>query len=119
VIATFASGWFKAGVAMMPNGEMRFVIDHTGDTIVLQTPMRGLVNGGPLTLFAGDDLTRATCKAKFDNYDRWMGWGWIPSKNPFTDNVFGTGYYPSSGKSKTDWRKAINPAGWNGSWGFF
>lgn len=119
VFATLPDGWFTAGFVETADGDTRFIISHVGDTIVLQAPFRSLPNGSPVSVFAGDDLLRTTCKDKFDNYPRWLGFGWVPTTNPFTDNIFGTGYFPSSGKSRTDWRKAINPAGWNGSWGLF
>ena len=61
------------------------------------------------------DLLRTTCKNKFNNLNRWLGFGWVPSKNPFTDNVFGTGGSGSKGSSGSG--GAINTPGWNASWG--
>lgn len=119
VFATYPDGWFRVGYVVTSQGETRFIVWHEGDTLILQTPLLDLNNGDPLIVYPGCDLLRTTCKNKFDNLNRWLGFGWVPSKNPFTDNVFGTGGSGGSSGSNTDYRKAINPAGWNGSWGMF
>lgn len=120
--AAFAAqpdGWYANGFIETAQGEARFVLRHVGSTLTITSPFVDLEPGGALTAYAGCDLLKATCDTKFNNLARFLGFMWIPGKNPFTDNVYGTGAAASSGKSKTNWRKAINPAGWNGSWGLF
>lgn len=98
--ATHADGWFTAGyIKRDSTGEVRFVIDHVGNELTLQTPFTDLDPGDAVTAYAGCDRSFATCKAKFNNGNRFLGFQWIPQKNPFKDNVYGTG--SSSGGSSS------------------
>lgn len=118
--SAFSDNWFKAGFALTSKGERRFIVGHTGTEIRLITPFVNFTPGSDtLTVYAGCDLTKATCEDKFNNLANYMGFMWVGNKNPFTDNVYGTGATTGQSGSKTNWRKAINPAGWNGSWGLF
>lgn len=84
--------WFIAGtVKNNRNGERRFIIGQEGETLYLQAPFVDLQSGDEVTALAGDDRTKETCKDKFNNLNRWLGFKWVPEKNPFTDNVYGTG----------------------------
>ena len=117
--ATQPDGWLRNGfVKKNSSGEVRFILNHVSGQITLQTPFVDLDPGEAITAYAGCDRTYPTCVSKFNNGPRFSGFPWVPSKNPFTENVYGTGTAGTS-SSSTDWRKAINPAGWNGSWGAF
>jgi uncharacterized phage protein (TIGR02218 family) len=84
--------WFTLGyVVRVLDGQKRFVIRQLEDVLVLQSPFVGMQAGDAVEAFAGDNLLKSTCEGKFNNLPRFMGFPWGPSKNPFTDNVLGTG----------------------------
>lgn len=98
--ATKPDGWFTAGfIRRDSTGEVRFIIDHVGNRITLQTPFVEIGPGDAVTAYAGCDRSFATCKAKFNNGHRFLGFQWIPQKNPFKDNVYGNGSPSGSGGS--------------------
>lgn len=118
--SAFDDGWFKAGYAETSKGERRFITRHIGSDVTLITPFIDFAPGDDtLFVYAGCDLMKDTCETKFNNLPNYMGFMWVGDKNPFTDNVYGTGAALGQSGSKTNWRKAINPAGWNGAWGLF
>lgn len=89
--------YFVAGyMVRVATGEIRWIIAQNDDVLTLQTPFLGLAGGEQVVAFAGCDLLKTTCEAKFNNLDRRWGFDDVPHKNPFTDNVFGTGS-PGSG----------------------
>lgn len=95
--------WFVNGfVRNRVTKEIRFVIDQEDDVLYLQAPFVGLVTGDLIDAFAGCDRSRETCHTKFDNLDRWLGFGWIPEKNPFVDNVYGTGSAGGPSQAEAD-----------------
>ncbi len=87
--ATKPDGWFLAGYVKSASGEARLVVYHEGPLLVLQAPFFKTKPGEDADAYAGCDLRRTTCKDKFNNFHRWMGFAWVPSENPFTSNVFG------------------------------
>lgn len=112
--------WFRNGrIRHVVTNEVRMIAGHSGNTIYLQTPFTSLRNGDEVVALPGCNRQYVHCDEKFDNLDNAMMFPWVPTRNPYTQNVFGTGNTPRNAKSKTNWRKAINPAGWNGSWGLF
>lgn len=95
--ATQPDGWFRTGfVKRNSTGEVRFIINHVGGLLTLQTPFVDLEPEDEVTAYAGCDRSFATCKSKFNNGARFLGHQWMPQKNPFVDNVYGTGT-PSGG----------------------
>ena len=64
---TQIDGWFRAGVFATANGDKRFILDHTGDTLtILQNfPASSLRVGDDATLIDGDDHLYETCSVKF------------------------------------------------------
>lgn len=92
--------YFVAGYAIhVATGEIRWIIAQNGDLLTLQTPFRGMAEGDDVVAFAGCDLLKSTCEDKFDNLHRFWGFTHIPTKNPFTDNLFGNGSPSGSGSS--------------------
>ena len=99
VAATFPNGWFTAGMIEAPDGTMRFITAHSGDTLTLIRPLDSLSEafakqgygqgygygyGGLVArIFPGCDRTTATCSAKFNNLNNFGGFPFIPTKNPF------------------------------------
>lgn len=114
-----AKDWFRNGfVRHVRTNEVRTIIGHTDSTIYLHTPFTSLANGDQVRAYAGCARTKEHCDKKFNNLDRMLAFPWIPGRNPYTQSVYGNESSSNSG-SKTNWRKAINPAGWNGTWGLF
>jgi uncharacterized phage protein (TIGR02218 family) len=98
---TKPDGWFTTGfVRRDSTGEVRWITAHTGATITLQKDFQGLEGGEAISIFAGCDRLETTCAVKFNNKLRFLGWPDVPTKNPFSDNVFGTGSSGGSGSVK-------------------
>ncbi len=96
--ASKPDGWFRTGfVRRESTGEVRFIIDHVGNKLTLQTPFVDLDPGDAVTAYAGCNRLYDTCVSKFSNGHRYAGFEWIPQKNPFADNVYGTGGPGGSG----------------------
>lgn len=59
--------WFRSGVFQSPNGDMRFILDHTGDVLTLLQNFSSttLKVGDNATLIDGDDHLYQTCRDKF------------------------------------------------------
>jgi uncharacterized phage protein (TIGR02218 family) len=88
--AEHPDGWFLAGFVRTELGESRLVVYHVGDTLILQAPFVYATADNEVDAFAGCDLRRSTCKIKFNNYPRWMGFPRVPGNNPYAQNVFGS-----------------------------
>lgn len=90
--ASQANGWYTGGIVEAPDGSLRFIMDHSGSTLVLLRPNPGLaaaIAAGPtnVTISPGCDRLRGTCKNKFNNGNRYGGFAWMTSKNPFNGTV--------------------------------
>lgn len=84
--------WFRNGfVRHVESNEVRTVIGHDGTTLYLHTPFSSLKNGDQVRAYAGCDRTRGHCLKKFKNLDKMLAFPWQPLKNPYTQNVYGTG----------------------------
>lgn len=84
--------WFTLGyVVRVIDGQKRAIVRQIDDVLVLRNPFVGLTPGDEVEAFAGDNLLKSTCELKFNNLPRFMGFPWGPGKNPFTDNLMGTG----------------------------
>jgi uncharacterized phage protein (TIGR02218 family) len=80
---TKSSGWFNNGWLQRSNGEVRFVIGHSGNTVTLMNPFSGLKAGESVDAYAGCDRTESVCASKFGNLVNHAGFSRIPTKNPF------------------------------------
>ncbi len=79
---TFPDGYFTQGQARK-SGDMRLITNHVGDRITLQVPFDNRVeNGSSVDVYPGDDQSADTCRNKFDNFDNFLGFPYIPSSNP-------------------------------------
>lgn len=97
--ASYPDGWFTTGVIEAPDGTLRFIAHHEGDTITLLSPSESLAKavandgyglsygmfygGAGVRLFPGCDRTRSTCDGKYNNLNNYGGFDWIPTRNPF------------------------------------
>lgn len=84
--------WFTLGyVVRKADGQRRSVVRQLDDVLVLRNPFVGLQPGDEVEAYAGDNLLKSTCEGKFNNLPRFLGFPWGPQRNPFTDNINGTG----------------------------
>lgn len=88
VFATRADGWFNNGWIELANGDRRFVINHVGGQVALQSAFPPtLVAGAAIDAYAGCDRSEATCAAKFNNLVRHLGFPRIPTRNPYDGSL--------------------------------
>ena len=82
-----ANGWFTAGWLERSNGDRRMIVAHTGDAVQLMSPFVGLATSEALSAYAGCDLTRAACVARFDNAANFLGFEYIPMLDPHRQRI--------------------------------
>lgn len=87
IAATADADWFVSGYAQRTNGEVRFVIAQSGDTIQVLTPFTNLLPSETITVFAGCKRDAETCDEKFDNMDNFFGFHVNPKRNPFVTGL--------------------------------
>lgn len=92
LVAAFAasqpSGFFNGGLVRAPDGSSRYILNHSGSTLILSRRLERLEeNGEPgvsvISLFPGCPKTRNACMNRFNNLNNFGGFPWIPNKNPF------------------------------------
>lgn len=76
-------GWFNNGYVERADGSRRWIVTHVGSTLTLMSPFIGLAVGETVTAFAGCDRTVADCNGKFSNIARFLGFPYVPKRNPF------------------------------------
>lgn len=86
--AGYPNGWFTGGLVRAPDGAARYILSHSGSTIVMSRRLERLEEDGVpdetlIALFPGCAKTRAACTNKFNNLNNYGGFPWIPTKNPF------------------------------------
>lgn len=87
-----ASDFFLGGVLRQGGVDRRMVLtqnDLGGDVmeVTVLIPFQDLSTGTNMTLLAGCDHSVTTCRDKFDNVDRYGGFPFIPTKNPFDTGI--------------------------------
>ena len=115
--ATKPSQYFQLGaVYFQSSGENVMVLDHTGDTLTLKSPIKGLMAGVQGRAVAGcnhlwrsrasadvvlgavatgtslhdanlANLPDGDCQAKFNNLVNFGGFPYVPTKNPYQTNI--------------------------------
>lgn len=65
------------------NGERMTILTQVGTTITLLNPFEDLSVGETITLVIGCDRTSAQCKARFSNFENFLGFENVPTRNPF------------------------------------
>jgi uncharacterized phage protein (TIGR02218 family) len=88
------SGYFNGGILDDGFGK-RYITNHSGDTLTLMSPSRYLISemdvaGIAITLYPGCNHTMSDCVDKFDNLNNYGGFPYIPSKNPFANEITGS-----------------------------
>jgi len=81
-------GWYTNGWIEAPDGEVRFIVAHTGNELRIMNPFAGDVGSGtPVEVFPGCDRSEATCVSKFNNLVNHLGFPRIPTHNPHVGGV--------------------------------
>ena len=75
-------GWFRGGWISW-NGTAMAIVAHTGADITLFFPLDGIPIGAGVVAYPGCQGTEAECANKFDNLVNHLGFGRMPTKNPF------------------------------------
>jgi uncharacterized phage protein (TIGR02218 family) len=75
-------GWFTNGYLKWGSFR-RMIIRHVGDEVTLILPIPGLIALEVVTAFAGCARTYPVCMAKFSKGPNFVGFPWIPVRNPF------------------------------------
>lgn len=91
------SSYFTGGMIETTEGHFRYIITHNGGTLQLIRPLPSLedaVNSSAgeasVTLYPGCAHTVSDCRDKFSNLLNYGGYPYIPSRNPFNNNVTGS-----------------------------
>jgi uncharacterized phage protein (TIGR02218 family) len=86
--ASYGDGWFTAGeLRITATGERRMVIDHEGDIVRVMAPFAANRQGLACELVAGCDRSPTACTQKFNNYPRYLGNPFSPTKNPYQSGL--------------------------------
>lgn len=72
----FTRGWIESG------SEKRMITKHEGNNLTLNFPVKSIVAGDSVDAYPGCNLDIVTCRDKFSNQDNFLGFPYIPYKNP-------------------------------------
>lgn len=76
-------GYFIGGHVETSYGDFRYITNHVGDTITLNTSFDSrLGTGATISAYPGCDKSPPTCTNKFNNFSNYRGFPYIPSVNP-------------------------------------
>ena len=80
-------GYYRGGAVLWygPHGaaNVRWILDHTDETLELSAPIPGLAVGSMVEIYPGCDHTTSTCINRFDNIINFGGFPYLPTDNPF------------------------------------
>jgi uncharacterized phage protein (TIGR02218 family) len=82
--ASQVDNWFTAGYIEIGQ-QRRMIMLHNASTLNLLAPLFGVKVGDAVSIYAGCMRDFHTCKLKFNNTANFLGFQWIPEKNPFKD----------------------------------
>jgi uncharacterized phage protein (TIGR02218 family) len=87
IVCTSLAGWADqyarhGDVERVSDGERRSILDHVGNTIVIDVPFPTLAPGDSIRVWAGCDKQPATCSSKFGNLSNFGGHPHVPIVNP-------------------------------------
>lgn len=85
--AAYADGYFIGGLFKTASGARRTIIRHSGESITIWSPVKGLEVGNSITLYPGCDRSLEVCASRFGNSLNYRGFPWIPTDNPFVGSV--------------------------------
>lgn len=82
-LGTFGNGYFNGGMIANNTLSRRFITKHEGNQITINRPIANIKAGDRLTVWPGCNKSQAHCKNKFNNFDNFGGFPFIPKVNPF------------------------------------
>lgn len=83
-LATKPDLWFRGGfIENTVTGEVRFITSHVGPVIFLDHPFTDFNPSHEFIAYAGDDKEPETCRLKFNNKIRYVGFDFLPDFNIF------------------------------------
>ncbi len=80
----FQDGYYVNGVfSVFVDEEIqtRAIIGHFNNNIVIKSPIYNLTKDHVATIFAGCNLTSESCKTKFNNFQNFGGYEYIPNRD--------------------------------------
>lgn len=87
VFDTFDDQYFRGGHVLTSYLDSRMITNHVGNTITLHVPFDSRTQTGAIvSVFAGCDKSTGSCRDKFNNFENFNGFPFIPSNNP---SIFG------------------------------
>lgn len=82
--AAFGDGWFNGGTIETTAGlDARLILTQVGDVLTLHIGFPFPMVGQAVILRAGCDRSPNTCSAKFNKFDRFQAYAFVPTRNPF------------------------------------
>jgi len=83
IFGSYPENYFTNGYVEY-NGEYRMITYHSpaDNKIYLHAPFDDDVNNKKVRVYPGCDKTAQTCKNKFNNLENFLGFPYIPNKNP-------------------------------------
>ena len=87
-----ASGYFTNGFILTAAGDRRWILSHTRLSstvaqVVLMTSISTITTGAALVVYPGCDHTIAACTTKYANQQRFLGFPYLPIRNPYQVGV--------------------------------
>jgi hypothetical protein len=74
-----ASGWYTGGYIEVGDVEKKMIRDHSNDVLTLTGVTASLKAGITINLYAGCPHDRNACLNKFNNFDNYGGFEFIPN----------------------------------------
>lgn len=85
-VSGYEDQYFKNGVVRTNDGQARMIINQVGTTIEIQNVFEYLKNDY-VTLSAGCLYTSSICKTKFNNFENYRGFEYIPNRDPLQNGL--------------------------------
>lgn len=79
-------GYYVGGLLISPDSIGRFIVGQSGDILTINRPLASLIVAATVSIFPGCDHLLATCGGKFNNSEKFGGFPWVPTRNPFNGN---------------------------------
>lgn len=86
-LASKGTGWANGGELILPSGDSRLIIDHTGDNVRIMIPFVSSPLGQTVEVFAGCNHSTSHCGPKFSNMTNYGGFPFVPTKNVFVNGI--------------------------------
>lgn len=84
--STLPDGYFDRGLIML-DGVFTQILKSAGNKLILYRKHKGLKVGDVIKIAPSCDQTRNSCKTKFNNYLRFMGFPDMPQSNPVNSEI--------------------------------